>query len=337
MSLFNLAKKLTGLFPGTPLSLAQSTITDAIGEIYDTTTWSFQKQQGAFLCPGNVLDGAGSFSVTPYSNLIIADATASAALLAYSGPPLLTQLQYRDPSYAIYNIVAADFTAPAAVVLTLDRPWMEPTSGPGQPYMIYQCYFAAPVADFRDFVEMRDPTNDAEIDHWSLTQAELAVRDPQRSDFSEPAYCVPRGLDLVPTSATYGYQMFELWPHQLSAVPYDFTYRRRGPLPVTAADWQLMLLPPPITEDMAEWKSRELLCQYKEGQKDRATPKGSGANWLMLSQMAQKQFATRLSQAISIDINLDGEHLTYTSRRRYQRGSFATMNSRLNLGSYPES
>jgi len=340
MSLYTIAKNLTGIIPSTPMALALSSVSRALGKIYDQTDWSFQKSQASWLCPGKLFDNNGSFTVTPYSNQVVADATATAALVAYDTAgnlPLLTQLQYRDPDYSLYNIVGFDATTNAPyATLTLDRVWGEPTSGSGQPYMIYQAYFVAPVQDFRKFIEIRDVTNDTFLDFWSMTQAELAQRDPQRSDFSDPRFAVPAGIDQRAGSATLGWQMFELWPHQLSYVPYNFTYRSRGPLPSTQSDYQTMTIPYPLTEEMVEWRAREVLCQFKEAQKDRATPKGAGANWIVLAQMAKAEYTDLYDKALSIDLNLDGEQINYTDRRRLTKGSYATMHGNLNLGSYPE-
>ena len=77
--------------------------------IYDQTDWGFQKGFAGWLAPGMVFNGVGSFTTTPYSNQVIADATATAALVAYTGQPFLTQLQYRNPAFAIYDIVAYDY------------------------------------------------------------------------------------------------------------------------------------------------------------------------------------------------------------------------------------
>ena len=77
------------------------------------------------------LTASGHSRRRPYSNQVIADATATAALVAYTGQPFITQLQYRNPAFAIYDIVAYDYNTinPGFVTLTLDRPWMEPGSG----------------------------------------------------------------------------------------------------------------------------------------------------------------------------------------------------------------
>jgi hypothetical protein len=410
ISLYTIARKLTGLIPETPLALAQDAVSEALGAIYDQLDWAFQKGFAGWLAPG-VIFNTGSTTTTPYSPVVIGDATTSQLINNYTGQPFITQLQYRNPGYAIYDIIAtgtnptvayatvltpgsgqtpgiytvavldtgagtgatvsiivnangtvtippvvltqgSNYSAPYVTfahggtpasfsvflnaTLILDRPWMEPTSGPGQPYMIYQVYFVAPVQDFRKFVAIQDMTNDQDIDFWSMTQAALAVEDPQRQNFSIPRFCVPAGVDQRAGSSTLGWQRFELWPQQGNYTPYTLSYRRRGPIPQQPTDFLSMTSPYPITEEMVTWRSREVLCQYKEAQKDRTTPRGAGANWTLLSQMAQKEYAFLLGQAISIDLNLDGESVTFTSKRpRWPGGEpYATMNGRINIGGY---
>ncbi len=169
-----------------------------------------------------------------------------------------------------------------------------------------------------------------------MTQADLAVRDPARRDFSIPRFCVPAGPDLRAGSATYGWQRFELWPHQGNYVPYAFDYRRRGPLPQAATDYLTMNPPYPITEEMVDWRAKEILFQDKSAQMEDRVP-GSGRGMMILSQSAQKEFMYLFGQALSIDLNLDGEAQSHKIRRgRYNRGTpYAGMNGTLNLGGYP--
>ena len=231
------------------------------------------------------------------------------------------------------------------VVLTLDRPWLEPTSGPGQPFMIYQAYFVAPCKDFHKFIEMRDTTNSAPIDFWTMTQAELAIRDPQRTWFTNSTYCVPAGFDYRPGSSTLGYPMFELWPQQLDYLPYSFSYRRKGVtgyptgLPETFADFQNYPLPPPITEELLGYETKVCLYEYKEAQKDQQQARGSGANWLLLIQVAQKRYQEVLSKLISIDLNLNGEAFTRLPgpARPISGAPFSNNLGQLSVGSYPSS
>lgn len=339
MSLYNVAKRLTGKIQGISQLEAQDAVAEALEEFYRQTDWSFQKSFiGAWLAPGIVLS-TGTFTCTQYSNTVIADATATAALAAYSGQPFITQLQFRNLAYSIYNIVGYDTTTNAPfATLTLDRPWTEPIQGPGISYAIYQCYFVAPSPTFNKFVEITDVTNDQALNYWGKTQGMLAVEDPQRSNFSIPEYVVPFGVDQRPGSSTLGYPMFELWPHQGNICPYNFGYRTLGPLPQTPADFLSMSTPYPITEKMVEWRAREVLCLDAEARKGQQVGRGSGPNWILLAQMAQKEYTFMLGQAIAIDLNLDGEAFTRVGKSSaYNSGEgYATMNGGLNLGRYPE-
>ncbi len=334
MSFYAMAKSLSGEVPGTPLSLAQTKVQDALGSIFDQSDWSFQTQYAGWLVPGQVAS-SGTYTVTPYQNTVIADATATAVLAAYVAPPFLTTLQYRDPARAPYNIVGYDTTTNAPfATLTLDRPWMEPTSGPGQPYMIYQCYFVAPVSDFRHFIEIRDTTDAGRLNYWSLSQADLARRDPQRTQFADPAYVVPVGVDQRPNSATLGWQMFELWPQQLSRVPYSFSYKRRGPMLVNPTD----TVPYPLTEELVSLRAQEQLYQYKAAMAEEKM-KGAGAGWMVLAGAAAKDYANRMSLILGVDINLRNDNIDRVGMcdDRWESGRpYSNDRGGLNVGSYPE-
>jgi hypothetical protein len=339
MSYFTVAKGLTRV-PQTPLSLAQGTVQDAIGKIYDEWDWSFQRAitYAQWLCPGQVAN-TGTFTVTPYSATVIADATATTVLASLPANPLITTLQFRNPEYSIYNIIGYNPTGSGSfATLTLDRPWLEPTSGPGQPYMLYQCYFVAPVADFRKFIEVRDTTNADRLNFWGMTQADLALRDPQRTEFADPDYVVPAGIDQRPGSATLGYQMFELWPQQLSYLPYSFSYRRRGVVPQTYSDFVNLSPPYPITEELLRWRSLEVLYQFKEEQREKTAARGSGANWLLLAQMAHKEYLEVADKILAIDLNINGEALTHVEGRGRLPSNrpYSNQLGGLNIGGYPE-
>jgi hypothetical protein len=338
--LYDIAFALTRLVPDTPLARAQTGVRRALEAIYDQVDWGFQRAFAGWLAPGMVFNGVGTFTTTPYSNQIIADATATAALEAYTGQPLLTQLQYRNPAFAIYDIVGYDFNTinPGFVTLTLDRPWMEPGSGAGQPYYIYQHYFVAPVKDWRKWIAIQDFTNNQTLDFWSLTRADLANLDPERQDQSIPTNVVPAGIDQRQGSATYGWQRFELYPWQGNLCPYTLSYRRRGQLPDSQQDWMSMYPEAPITENMVEFKAKEILLLDKAAEMEAKVP-ASGKGMTLLSALAQKQYYEYFGQVLSIDLNLDGENFTHVHQAgKWQNGeSYATMgpNGRVNLGGYP--
>ena len=340
MALYDIAFALTRLVPDMPLARCQTGLRRALEAIYDQCDWSWNKGFSGWLAPGMVFDGVGTFTTIPYSNQIIADATATAALVAYTGQPLITQLQYRNPAFAIYDIVAYDYDTinPGFVTLTLDRPWMEPGSGPGQPYYIYQHYFVAPVKDWRKWIAIQDFTNNQTLDFWSLTRADLANLDPERQDQSIPTNVVPAGIDQRSGSATYGWQRFELYPWQGNLCPYTLSYRRRGQLPESQSDWMTMYPEAPITENMVEFKAKEILFLDKSAEMEAKVP-GSGKGMVLLAELAKKQYYEYFGQVLSIDLNLDGENFTHVHQAgKWQNGeSYATMGpgGRVNLGSYP--
>lgn len=289
----------------------------------------------------NVLDSQGSGSGGSVQVIVNVDGTVTL-------PPLVLTAGsgYVSPYFQLAEGgTAATFNVFQNVVLTLDRPWLEPTSGPGQPYMIYQAYFVAPVKDFHKFIEMRDTTNSAPIDFWTMTQAELAIRDPQRTEFTNPSYCVPAGFDYRPGSSTLGYPMFELWPQQLDYLPYSFSYRRKGVtgypsgLPETFADFQNYPLPPPLTEQLLGFETKVCLYEYKEAQKDKEQVRGSGSNWPLLVQLSQKRYQEILNKLIAIDLNLNGEAFTRLPGRSQPISNepYSNQLGGLNVGGYPSS
>lgn len=412
LSYFTIAKSITGRVPGTPLSLAQESVSDAITKIYQYGDWSFQRAitYANWLCPGNVAN-TGTYTTTPYQNTVLADGTATNALavgLASSGV-FLTTLQFRNPAYSIYNIVGmtsattvgflqiltsgsgqtpgthivnavgdgagaqasiivdsngtvtqtpvivnpgtgyteatftlavggtpATFNALLNTILTLDRPWLEPLNGPGQNYMIYQAYFVAPVPDFMKFIEVRDTTNSAPLDFWTMTQAELAVRDPQRTEFADPSFVVAAGVDTRPGTSTPNYPMFELWPQQLSYIPYSFSYRRRGVVPQTYNDFVNTSPPYPLTEELVTWRALEVLYQFREAQKDKEMARGSGANYILLAQLAKKEYDDLLDDILAIDLNLNNEMFTRIPGRGKPLSSepYSNQIGQLNIGGY---
>lgn len=334
MSFLTMAKTLTGEIPNVSEKLVKNKINEALQKIYDETDWSFQTNYNGWLAPG-LVSNVGTTTVTPYSDQIIGDAVASAAWAALVGRPLLTELQYRDPSYSLYNIIAYDTSSNAPFgTLTLDRPWMEPTSGAGQTFQIYQAYFPVPVLDFNKFIEIRDTIDGSPVDFLGMSQDDLSLEDPQRLQFgpSVPTFAVPYGADNRPDSSTPGYTMYELWPHVLARMPYSFSYKRQGPLLVKNGD----LLLNPLTEELVTWRTKEVLYQYKEAQKGEQVQRGSGADWRFLAEAAGAEYKARLKQVRAKDANLHRDFLTRKNRvSQAQRDGFSTnLLGNLNIGRF---
>lgn len=329
MSLNTMAKSLALEIPGVSEILARTKIQEAMGKIYDETAWSFQTKQSGWLVPG-LKASTGTVTVTPYSASVVGDATAAAIWNGFTGRPLITELQFRDPSYALYDIIDYD----GVNTITLDRPWMEPTSGPGRPYYMYQAYFPVPLADFRSFTEMRDTTNGDFISWTKLSQDDLSVEDPQRVVFGPalPTYAVPLGVDSRPNSSTLGYLRYEVWPHILSQWPIAFSYKRRGPeltLPGDTVSY-------PITEELVMWRAKEVLYQFKEAQKGEEVQRGSGADWRFLAEAAAEEYKEVLKKIRAVDCNL---HRDFVSRKKTRSeasndGFSTTRTGMLNIGRF---
>lgn len=303
-----MAHNLQGEVPGAPLSLIKLKVNEALVKIYDETDWSFQTRQSAWLASAALT--TGTVTTTLGSTTVTGNAAASAAWLprtVLGAIPLLSQCQFRNPAYSLYNIVSFDASNPAAIVLTLDRPWMEPVSGAGLSYYIYQAYFPAPDSTFRKFIEIRDTTNNAPVSFTKISQDDLAAIDPQRLQFGPcvPTYAVPWGVDKRTGSATLNYVMYELWPHVLADVAYSFSYKLRGATLGTSDS------PPyPISEESVTWRAKEILYQWKEAQKGDGMQRGSGADWRFLAQAAAAEYKERNKKDRAIDANLHREFLT---------------------------
>lgn len=332
MSFLRMASRLQGDVPGIAREQARLALGDALTKIYQDRSWSFQTAYAGWLA-GKVLLSNGTFTVAQYNNQVIADATATALIAGLIGRPFITELQYRDPQRSPYNIVAIDYTTNAPfATLTLDRFWMEPTSGPGQPYMIYQCYFPAPAINFRGFQEIRDTTDAARINFWGKSQADLARDDPQRLTFGTPGYCVEWGPDLRPGSSTYGFRLYELWPQQLSLVPYSFSYEYDGPMLVNPTD----TVPYPLTEELLLWRAKEDLYDYAEANKDPKAERGAGANFQYLAQRAHSQYEEILEKITAVDANLRNDLLIQTDSLAgaWGQDAYSTRTGGLNVGGY---
>jgi hypothetical protein len=313
MSFSSMAKSLAqGEIPGLSLAFAKTKINEALKDIYDKTDWSWQTGYSGWYVPA--LIATGTVTVTPYSDQVIGDAAATAAWLAITGRPTLTERQFRNPSWSLYSIIAYDDGQTVGqgnypfATLTLDRPWMEVVTGAGQPYQIYQAYFPVPVADFTKFVEIRDTTNSAPVSFTELSQDDLSAVDPKRLMFGPtvPEYAVPWGTDTRTGSATFGYIMYELWPHVLALYPYSFSYKRSGALMVDPSDTP----PYPITEECVSWRAKEMIYQWKEAQKGDQVERGAGANWQFLSQAAAAEFKEKHKECRRLDANLHRDFMT---------------------------
>lgn len=332
MAFRDMWQELLGI-DGMNFALAQTKINEGLGAVFDDQLWSFQLGTAGWYTPGlisgNVTNlSPGLITVQTFTTTITGNAAASAAWLGLTGRPFLTELQIRIPYYSLYSIISVDATNPNAVVLTLDRPWMEPPQN-ASGYMMYQAYFPAPVADFKEFKWARDTTNNLPMNYWKYNQGDLAFKDAQRVNFNQPAYIVPYQTDTRVGSPTFGWMLYELWPHPLTNLPYTFGYMRTGQPLVNPTD----TVPYPLTEDLVKFKAYELLYMWKESQKSDQHERGAGANWLKLMEYAAAEYKSRKKLISLKDQQLVDNY--WTKARRYMEGEpYATINSQLNVGTF---
>jgi hypothetical protein len=339
MSLNSMVQRMILEVPGVVSSYAKTLLNESLGIIYDSQMWSFQLQTAGWLTPGLLFpagpgNSVGTITTTPYQNTVVGNAAASAQWLPYimaSNLPLFTQLQIRSPYYSLYNIISYNITNPNAVVLTLDRPWMEP-GGTGQTYMIYEAYFAVPVPDFKRFLSARDTTNNYPMDYWTKSQKDLSVEDPERTIFDDPDYFVPFQQDQRPNSATLGNMLYELWPHPLSVLPYTYQFLRRGAFLQNPGD----TVPYPLTEEAVLWRAKECAFVFKESQKGEEMQRGSGADWRYLAGAAQEQFKIAMKPIKDRDRDMVELYFNTFCRDSVPNASegYATITGSVNIGSF---
>jgi len=263
--------------PFIPVELCKLLVNRARRDIYDSRLWSFLVVESQLTSPPLV--SAGSATFTQYSNQVTGDATASTAWTGL-GNPFITMRQIRQSGGPIYNITAADFTVPAAVVLTIDRMYQE-TSGAGLAYNIYQCYYPptdpttnAPTADFVKWLSVYDPINGYPL-KLNSTQQWLNSADPQRGAVGQP-YQVVTYKDMMDVNGD-SIPYFELWPHPTDGVSRKCFYKKGGldfRAPTDA-------LPSELSVELLEVRARYRAYEWAEANKG-SHPELQKTNWMAM-------------------------------------------------------
>ena len=341
MSYLSMKSELAEAIPGMSRIYAGTLVNRAWGVVRDSALWSFQLQQGGFATADLVSAGAVTVQPSPPSNLVVGDATASAAW-GVLGWPFITTYQFRVQGYSIYSVVGADFTNPAAVVLYLDRPFIDPvTPTAGAGYQLLTAYVPAPSASFKRWLSVMDQFNSYALDIWT-SRRDVNLSDPTRLYTSDPDVIMGIGQDQRGrgmydaggnslASATLGWQLFELWPNPTGANSYATWYVDRGADLAANDD----LLPSPITDDVVLEKAKVYAYEWAEARKDVMAAKGSGANYLTLAREAEARFLARL-KTLRLDDkdNVDAYNQRLNAARGgvYLNPSYNSVTGRANMG-----
>ncbi len=233
-------------------------------------------------------------------------------------PPTFTMTAGGTPAFLLPVLNA---------IMVLDRPWMEPAQV-NSGYMAYQAYFPM-LPGFKRFFALRDTTNNNSMDWWTKTQINLANDDAERTIFDQPYYAVPYQIDTRPLSATLGQQLFELWPHPISQLPYTFHVQCNWPALVNPSD----TVPYPLTEELVKFRTYEVAALWKESQKGDEMERGSGANWQFLAKAYREEYNNRLKECRNMDRHL--MDLYFTKARvnpPYGGEPYSTVRGQLNVG-----
>lgn len=260
MALLDLVSELTGTYSGLSPILAEKYIQRAWRAIRDKRLWAFLATDGAVVCPAVVQ--TGSANITQYSVTVTLDAIASALLLpqtVFGATPGLTNMQIRfgatTPAMGqVYNILVADATVPAAIILTLDRVVQEATNT-ASTLQVYRCYVTPPSADFIKWESVVDMANSIRPKRdYSSTYFDSL--DPQRASQGLAYYLgyyagtyIPNVISGVVSpnpNVDTGSMVYELWPHPTQGQVFYVRYRRRGTDFSSIADVQ----PAEVTDDI---------------------------------------------------------------------------------------
>ena len=271
--------------------------------------------------PGDTTGSGAQAQITVAANgTVIAQPVVLNTGTGYTLPPIFTLAAGGAP---------ATFQSVLQAIITIDRPWMEPNQVNAS-YMIYQAYYAAPPG-FKRWYYISDTTNNNYMDWWTYTQIDLSERDAERTNFEEPLYVVPYGMDTRQGSATYGQMLFELWPHPITQLPYTFGCQANWPALQNPGD----TLPYPLTDELIKMRSYEMLYLWKESQKGDSMERGSGANWQFLAQAMREEYDDRLKRIRNMDRNL--VDLYFTRMRSYPPASgevYGTVTGQANVGGW---
>jgi hypothetical protein len=310
MAYVDMYSEITGSVPKLDIDLAKKLVNRAWSDIRRQNLWSFQLFEANWVSP-SIING-GTVTTVQGTSTVTFDATAKALLNAVAGdgpfPTPLVQRQFRQSSTGtIYNIWAWNSSTGVA---TLDRPYVEP-SGTLLTYMVYQCYYPAPMQDWLTWISVVDRTNFNDLNTLT-TRAQLDAKDPQRTIFYLPTDVAPYQLDQNPQSATYQWQLFELWGQPQYVLPYQLYGIRRGVALVNDAD----ALPQGgliVGEDAVIEGAKIKAYEWAEANKG-DMPRNAGADFRFLIGNSKAEFG-RLIKSYRKD---DRERVDnwYTVRRR---------------------
>jgi hypothetical protein len=164
-----LTNRLQNRCPAVGIVLAGQLVNDAWHQFQARREWSFRRRSGTFSPPVVYSVGAASTAAAlGYPNLISGTGNWTPQMVGL-------QIRIGGPLYPFYTI--SQYLSPGQILI--DQPWAGPDVL-SQQYQILRTYYSVP-ADFNYFHVVVSTQNNQRL--WtSVTQNELAVLDPQRTN-----------------------------------------------------------------------------------------------------------------------------------------------------------
>lgn len=193
--------------PLAPALLARSWVQNGLKKIGDRRHWSHLRGEGELYFKDS---RTGTATFTQGSDLV------APGTLTFSAADVGRQLQASGKG--IPRTIKA-YSAPNA---QLDSNWLEATATLSS--KVVDAYATMP-EDFGSFMAVLDPASQAQLAWW-ITEDELNIRDPARTQAGPPRAMVSRKLASEP-AASLGRVQYELWPYVDTARKVQYYYTKR--------------------------------------------------------------------------------------------------------------
>lgn len=188
-----LSRRLLNRASAVGVALTQQFINDSWHELQSMRTWSWRRGSGVFSPPTLYNIGAAS------SNSAIGQPTLITGVGTTWTPSMIgSQIRVGGLLYPFYTIVGWL----SATQIVIDQPWAG-QDVVGQSYTIQQIYFPVPT-DFNYFLDNCIVSIKDGYRLWtSLTQAELDMMDPQRTNYGQTYAAVFRDYSTISAGVVY--------------------------------------------------------------------------------------------------------------------------------------
>jgi hypothetical protein len=283
-----------------PFPFAKTLVNRAWKDVQAKFLWSFL--YGNCAIPTPVPVSTGSVTVAIGSNQVIGDADASAAWATFGLVMPITTRQFRVGQGTIYNIIAADFNVPAAAILTLDKPYVDPVAGAGTGYTVYGVFFNAPTKDFLWWESITDPVSGYPL-KTTMTREFVDKVDPQRFMSGWPRAFIPYQVNSQPGNF-FGYPMFEIWPAPLNNYTYVGSYFRKGMEFQNVTDTVF----PTLGEDVVIELAKMYAYEWCEANRDKVPAAGARADFRYLMGATKKFYGELIDKYILQDSEYSHRH-----------------------------